>query len=39
MTFDIGGNHKGHKIVMTRSKPTKALTLKHTYPKGEKDGN
>ena len=39
MTFDIGGNHKGHKIVMTRSKTTKAITLKHTYPKGEKDGN
>jgi hypothetical protein len=38
MTFDIGGNHKGHKIVMTRSKTTKSITLKHTPPKGDDNG-
>ena len=28
MTFDLEGNNKGFKIVMTRSKTTKAITLK-----------
>ena len=39
MTFDIGGNYKGHKIVMTRSKASKSITLKHISPKGEKNDN
>ena len=33
MTFDIGGNLKGHTITMTRSKTNRNITLKHTTPK------
>ncbi len=38
MTFDIGGNLKGHTITMTRSKTNRNITLKHTTPKEERDG-
>ena len=39
MTFDLEGNNKGFKIVMTRSKTTKAITLKLMSPRGEKNGS